>query len=328
MRSIISFQGLLLITLLVISGCDEPLQDTRIQDVGGVAWLPGGDRMLVFVEQQDYVQNTSWFEYKLKEASREGKIGRTIAPEISYAVVSPDIYISTDGQFAVTQLGNDLFRIRLSDGSKTLLASKLNLFVVSPDLKYALVTHAGLDQPIKTMSLLDISANAHVVKEFQLDSLIIHRGLWLKDNRFALTFKDSTGLPYVALYDTTGTQSSVFRNAELPYQSSDYDPVDDLLYVRTLQDEIHRISVSTGQRITLLEQANNLDVEGDLMAYIREESGKRTLYLRDLRSGVESKVADNPLRFAYLSPDRQRLAYLKEVRFMFDELVTVPVTRP
>lgn len=286
--------------------------------------------MFGLVEQLPQPTSIPFFTYNLHRVQSDGRIMTEVAPEPVYAVISPEIYFSPDGKTAVAQLNDGLYRIDVASGNKTLLGSKLNLYVVSPDLKYALISHATLDQPVKEMVLHDISgATAREVAKFNVDSLDVFRGFWLENDQFVLSFRDSVGSRYLSMFDTTGAQRGFIMDAEIPYQSSDYDRSTNTLYVRNGGKGLDAVELSSGIRTNLLSNYSAVDANGDLLAYIaRNDGGRDAVFLRNLKTAAVVEAASDALKFVFLSPQGDKLAYVRQQRLFYDEIKVINVALP
>jgi hypothetical protein len=169
-----TFRTLLALLFLgtFLASCDaaDPVISTK--DIGNAIWRTNTS-MLVFAEQRNYV-STGAFSYKLYEAGSDGGLGRKISDEETGESV-PFITVSEDGKTAITILASNLYRLDVATGEKTQLTTNVTkVYAVSPDLKYVLLTHAGLFNPVKTVSLLDISGSpVRSVNEWQIKGLLV-----------------------------------------------------------------------------------------------------------------------------------------------------------
>ena len=146
---------------LTFTGCDTGTTSTATQTFGNVVWKPDGSGMY------GYFDNTASGSYSLGTYNSDGSSHGTIttSAQFSNSFFSPTFILSADGAHAVTQLGENLYRIDLPSGNETLLTTKVSLFTVSPDLNYAIVTPSIVDAPVKTISVLNIGIGEAIRSE-------------------------------------------------------------------------------------------------------------------------------------------------------------------
>jgi Tol biopolymer transport system component len=315
----------LLFAAFFLNSCDatEPAQSS--QDIGNAIWRSNSG-LLAFAEQRAGAPSGA-FIYKLYEAGGDGKLGRLISEEETDEPV-PFIATSGDGNTAITVLRSTLYKLDIPSGAKTQLTSNVTkVYAVSPDLKYVLLTHAGRLETVKTVSLLDISGpGVRSVKEWQLRGLLLSQGFWLSGDRIALNL-DTVGRPFVSIFDTNGSLIKSFANAQTPARSSAYVPGSEILFVKSFES-LEQLTIETGARINIADSYVNLDARGNTLAYIVNEGGKKRVYIRNISTGETQEVATDAFRFAVLSPDESKLAYLVESRQNYTELKVIPVTTP
>jgi hypothetical protein len=319
---------LLFAVLIMFTGCDQPLPDTSSQDIGNAAWRSNSS-LLTFAERKTTV-SLGVFEYKLYEANSSGAIGNEVFGDITNENF-PTMYLSEDGNVVVTVLAEKLIRKDLRTGAQRVLTTNVTrLYAVSPDLKYAFVTHAILGFQLKKVSVLDISGpTTRVVKEWESKGLTADQGYWLADGSIALTFDTTQNREYyVALYDTTGQETTSYFGASTPSASSDYEPSTHTLYVKNYGGGLDRIDIASGARTEILPTFTNIDVRGNVLAYVESDQSKHTLTLRNLTTGETRVVADDVFRFAFLSPELDKVAYVREVRQFFTELKVIGIQVP
>ncbi len=316
---------LLPLVALFVGSCDDPAPDQSTQDIGNLAWRSNSG-MIAFVEQRDF-PTSGPFVYKLFEADADGKLGNKIGDDETGDPV-PFILMSADGNTAITLLEGTLYRLDIPSGSKTRLTSSVTkVFTVSPDFKYVLLTHAALNSPTKTVSLLDISGSTvRSVKEWQVKGLLISQGFWLKGDQIALNL-DTASRPFLSIFDTNGTILKSFPNVQTPARSSAYVPESDLLFVKSFVS-LEQLNVESGARVNIADSYENLDASGNTLSYIVVEDGKNKVMIRNISSGETQEVANDAFRFVILSPDASKLAYLVETRQNYTELKVIPVTTP
>ena len=315
----------LVIASIFLSSCDDSNPTQQTQDIGNMVWR-NNSSLLAFAEQRNFVSAGS-LVYKLHETDESGRIGRQLLDEVTNEPV-PSIAVSADGTTAIAHIGPDLVKIILTNGSKVVLTSNVTkVYAISPDLKYALITHAGLFQPIKKVSLLDISGSPRSVREWDIKGLTINQGYWMNDAQIALNL-DTASAPFINVYDTTGAVLKRFPSAQTPARSSDYEPSTHSLYVKNFSS-LERIDVATGARTDIASNFVNMDARGNTLVYILdEEEGKHRIYVQNVQSGETMPVADDALRYVVLSPDATKLAYLVEPRQFFNEIKVIPLTTP
>jgi hypothetical protein len=312
----------------VFIGCGDPPPDYRSQDIGNAIWRTNSD-MLIFAEKKNFA-SAGIFEYKLYKANGSGEIGDLLADEITTEIVPP-IYLSPDGNTAVFVVGGLLIKQDLNSGTRRQMTTNVTkLYAVSPDLKYAVVTHAFLGHPVKTVSLLDISgAIARSVNEWQATGLTIDQGYWINGDKIALTFDTTNNREFfVSILDTAGNVLKSHFGISTPAASSDYDPVSNSLFAKQLNGALVKVDAVTGARLTIVDDYSNLDVRGNTLAFIATQQGKQKIFLRNLTTGAEKVVAEDALRYPLLSPDLNRLAYVKQTGASFTELRVIDIQVP
>lgn len=310
---------------LLLSSCDDPVPASPPQDIGNAVWR-SNNAMLTFVEKRDFVSGGD-FIYKLYEADGEGKLGKQLWDEDNSDPV-PFLAVSPDGNTALTVLSSKLYRLDLVNGTRTQLTTNVTrVFAASPDLRFVLLTHAGLYNPIKTVSLLDVSGDVvRSVKEWRIKGLQLGLGYWLKNDEIALNL-DTASRPFVTIFDTTGAILRSFANAQTPARSSAYTPESNSLFVKNYES-LEQLNVETGQRVNIADTYVNLDARGNTLAYIEKGDGKNKIFIRNISTGETIEVGNDAFRFVILSPDATKLAYLVEPRANYNELKVISVTTP
>jgi len=311
----------LFFVLVALNGCDTVTPSQSVLDVGGVAWLPDASGMIGFTQQ--YVRdpnNTEPLAYNLSRLSSEGGISGTIVSDKkSRYSIAPEIFISDDGTKAIVQLDSALYRVNLATGDLTPLASKLVLYAVSPDLRTAVITNTSIAQPVKTISVLDISTNtARKISEFQGKNLAISRGLWLTGGRFALTTETDTGRN-LAIYDTNGQQVAEYPNGEVAYHSSGIDRLNNRLYVLSSRggtnhgiDVIDLVLEKKEMLTPLTENVESFDIgkSGSLIVYVTADSTGRKMKALNVQTGATALLSEDYVLWDAISPMENRVAYV------------------
>jgi hypothetical protein len=339
---------------LSISGCDSGTGNTQQQDVVELQWQSGGSTIYGFI--QSYVQTlnstTPATAYNIGRFNSDGSTAQTYNTSVfsrpvdpstgeteSYA---PSIYLSQDGNTIIAQLENDLYRY----GTKTNLLEKLqtlvHLIVVSPDLKYAITTSSPGIQPIKTVSVYDITgASARLVTHFDLTNLALEPGVWLNNGTFGVSVSDSVGR-HISLFDTLGTLKGMIGGADISFHNHVFFPQTNHLYVRKwsgtsspVNSSISLVDLSTMTSSTVLNTAvDDFDVtkdEQDIVYSARDTTISTTngLSIRSINvtSLKNQLIATDIIRIVSLSPAEDKVGYVSgDVNF--NQIRVVPFTKP
>jgi hypothetical protein len=104
-------------------------------------------------------------------------------------------------------------------------------------------------------------------------------------------------------------------------------PESDLLFVKSFEG-LEQINLATGARTDIADTYVNLDARGNTLAYIERQNEKNRIFIRNISTGETQEVASDAFRFAILSPDATKLAYLVESRDFYTDLKVISVTTP
>jgi hypothetical protein len=325
----------LLIAAAVLTGCDTQPTDLA-QSVAEVTWRPNESGMLALVDQttQSAIDLSTTTTYSLYNVGADGGIGQPVnAPQQAGNGYPPILYLSKDGNTAITQLGTDIYRIDLPGNIATDIIQNTNLLMVSPDFKYLLSTENSTGYPSKLCTIYDISVNPiRRVQQFTAVGVTNGRGLWLENGLFALTHNDTIGF-HVNVYDTTGTTVSQIPNAEAAFHASAFSPLSHDLFVRTNNEGIDKINLQTGVRTSVITQDSvgsmDASANGALIVY-SSNSFARSFNLYEVNVADTSKKAEigqNAIAVV-IAPNADRAAVIHYVDTYNSDINTVSVSVP
>ncbi len=284
--------------------------DTQ-QDFANLVWKPDGSGMYgLFDRQLLYVTNTATNQYIIGIYNQTGGLIGTV-PTTNMAV-NPNFFVDSQNAHAVAELGANLYKVDLPSGNQTLLATKVRLFVASPDLHYAIVTPSPDGSPVRTISVLDIqSSPAREIKKWDVSQVSDNSGIWIKNGRFGLTVNN--GGAQIDIFDTLGNLVDSVQTADQEFHNGNYVAATDDLYYRTGGNGVDRINLTT-RAITHMfstEAVDNFDVsvDGKTLA-VNATSGISVINTQTLAA----KFITNDAIYwgVFLSPTDDRLAYIHQ----------------
>lgn len=312
-------------TSFLSGGCDNGTQTIQIQDIVEFKWQADGNA-LFGLEQKYSTAPTSTqpgIQYTLVRFNSDGSLAQTynISPK-SRLDYSNSLFISGDGNIAVTQLEFDLYRFNTKTETLEKLQTQIHLITVSPDLHYAVGTSSPDIQPIKTVNVYDINTSpARLVSHFDAAGVDLKPGVWLNDGTFGISIIDSVGR-HISIYDTAGTRKAIINGADLAFHNFVFFPQTNHLYVRKwsgslspVNQSVVKVDLTTMTNSSLINVAvENFDITQDenIIIYSAYDSSSSIhLKSRNLTSQNETSIATDILRIISLSPSEDKLAYVR-----------------
>ena len=320
------------------AGCSSTSPTDLAQVVEEVTWKPNESGMLALAEKttQSAIDYSTYETFSIYNVGADGGIGQplnTPQPQITN-YFPPTLYLSKDGNTAIAQLGNDIYRIDLPGNSSTDIIQVANLLAVSPDFKYLLSTDMAAGALSKLCTIYDISANPiRRVLQFTAVGVTAGRGLWLENGLFALTHYDTSGYSHINIYDTTGTTVLQIPNAEAAFHASAFSPLSHDLFVRTNTEGIDKINLQTKVRTGVITQDSvgsmDASADGTLLAY-SSNSLARSYNLYEVNVADTSKkveIGQNAIAVV-IAPNADRAAVIHYVDAYNSDIKTVGISVP
>jgi hypothetical protein len=323
---------------LALMSCDSGLgTDSEVQYVSEVAWLPDGSSMLGFVQYfvSSPIDPDPPLVYDIMRIDETGKIGVTYnkkepAYETYYYNILLSLFLSAD-HTVIAQLGSNVYRINLTSGAEEKMLTDFHLTTVSPDGRFVVGTHSQKRVWRKSIYVYDVATTpVREVTRFEVDSLSPFPGLWLKDGQFAVTVQDSAetneGAPgwHIDVYDTTGAFFARIGAARTAPHNSKFISSTNHLYYRTNDGSVGMYDLSAetvSQPIHFGVQ--NFDISSDerYMYYVTAINGSLKRY--EIATAEEVELATGVFWGAFLSPDEQKIACVREKRTNFQEVKVI-----
>ncbi len=309
---------LLFLILILVQSCSEIIGSDEYQDIAELQWKHDGSGMVGFVEHINAnasVQASGLFDiYSIRtdgSLDKKSSSGYRAVQDVSFT-----IFMGDDGMSAVTQLGAyNTCRIDLTSLAVTPIIPDLHLYAVSPDLRFVVGSYSPPRQPIKTVSVYDVSVSpVRLVQSFDLPNIKNTRGIWLDSGRYALAVNDSAG-SHIEIFDTLAGKILTFPNTDISNHNVAYFPGSGNLYVRDNAQWLVLCNLQTRERQTLINlDVKNFSITNDesTCVFTVFEEQKIKLKKRRLPSGIDETLADDDIiRGPFLSPDNKKIAYIR-----------------
>lgn len=308
---------LLLLLAVVVSSCSEVTPLNQFQDIAEVQWKTDGSGMLSFIERANGDNGgTLSGAYSLYELNSDGSLGSQYETgTTAIQGFSFTIFMNENGTKAITQMGAyDIYEIDIPSKKATKRIAGLQLIAASGDGRYVVGTFSPPRQPIKTVTIFDMTPDSpRVVKQFDVAGIKNNRGVWLESGTFGAAVADSIGY-HINIYDTTGTKLNTVANADISNHNIHYDNGSKSLYFRNNDGNIERQNIITNARTMLIEKSSvqNFDVTDDesVVVYSILETDKGVIYKYVVASDSQTQLTDDVLAGAYLSPLEDKLSYI------------------
>lgn len=306
----------LLLFSVIVSSCSEVIPLNQFQDIAEVCWKRDGNGMLTHLERANG-DNGGFLAgiYSLYDLTSDGSLSNNYhSDENTFAGFSFTIFLSDDGKKAVTQMGlYDVYEVDLESKIASKRIDDLQLIAVSSDCKYVVGTFSPPRQPVKTVTIYDISTTApRKMHQFDVAGIKNNRGIWL-DSSFAIAVTDSVGY-HIEVFDTSGMLKQKIANADISNHNIHFDRQSKNLYFRNNVGNVVRQNVISDARSTVIAKntVQNFDVTNDetILVYSILETDKGVLYKHTLSSGDDIALASDVLAGAYLSPREDKVAYI------------------
>lgn len=312
--------------------CENPATLDQGQIISEVSWKPDGSGILSLIQRYNASPTVSSpiEGYDLYRIGGDGSLGDPYsAPAKAISDFSFAIFQSQDGKRATLQLGNNVYRIDLNSGAATQLVGSYHLIAMSPDEKYLIGSHSPAGQPIKTISIYDVSATpARLVKGFDIH-VANSRGVFFADNTFGITVIDSIGTN-ITIFDTMGTARDTIADAATISHNFVYHPTTGSLFFRNGANNIVKVNMTTFSRQTIVPASvTNFDITADenFIIYNQYQGSKLQMVKREVASGNESLLTDDILWGVFLSPNDDKVAYIRAANVNFHEIKVMPFVR-
>ncbi|HEY6171385.1 MAG TPA: hypothetical protein VIX80_03905 [Candidatus Kapabacteria bacterium] len=325
----------LLLLAAVVSSCSEVTPLNQFQDIAEVQWKNDGSGMLSFIERANGDNGgTLSGAYSLYELNSDGSLGSqyetgtTAIQGFSFA-----IFMNDNGTKAITQMGAyDVYEIDIPSKKATKRITGLYLIAASNDGRFVVGTFSPPRQPIKTVSIFDMTSDSpRVVTQFDITGIKNNRGVWLDNGTFGVAVTDSIGY-HISIYDTTGTMLNTIANADISNHNIHFDADSRYLYFRNNDGKVIRQNVATNERETVINKptVQNFDVTADeyfvVYSILESDKGKMYKYYVDQRLEF-SAITDDVLAGAYLSPLEDKLSYVHFVVVNQYDVKVIPFSK-
>lgn len=308
---------LLLLLAAVVSSCSEVTPLNQFQDIAEVQWKTDGSGMLSFIERANGDNGgTLSGAYSLYEVNSDGSLGSQYETgTTAIQGFSFTIFMNDNGTKAITQMGAyDVYEIDIPSKKATKLIDDLYLIAASGDGRFVVGTYSPPRQPIKTITIYDItSSTPRMIKQFDVSGIKSNRGIWIDSSMFGVAIIDSVGY-HINIYDTTGAKLNTLGNADISNHNIHYDSDSKNLYFRNNDGNVIKENYVSGARTTIIGKntVQNFDVSKDetVVAYSILETDRGVLYKHSVTSGADTQLADDVLAGANLSPLEDKISYI------------------
>ncbi|HEY3873835.1 MAG TPA: hypothetical protein VGM92_00025 [Candidatus Kapabacteria bacterium] len=328
----ISFHSWLLASsmflLLSLGGCDTSSTQVASQTVDGIAWLPDGSGIIAYLDQttESTLDGSTSEGANLYHVGLDGSIGNainssSISVDLGYLPSTPQVFVSSDGQTAITQFGTDIFTVGINNGNITDIIQNTGLLGVSPDFKYVLTTSSSASFGAAFIKFWSVSNNVPTLigETKTIVKMGGNRALWLSNDDFALTINDSTASnrTHVTVYDFSGDSLTSIPDADVSISAAAFSPGSNDLFVRNHLEGIDRIhfnSPATYVRTSIIsnDSVDSMDAssDGSLLVYTSASSALTygTLFAVNVADTNKVTVTTGVAQ-PVLSPKADKVAY-------------------
>ncbi len=318
----------------IFIACDNPVSLNQFQSFSEVSWKSDGSAMIALVQRFNADQYTVFpaESYTLYRIKQDGSLGDPYStPEKAISDFSFAVFQSQDSKQGTLQLGNNAYRVDLSSGSSVKLATDYHLIAVSPDEKYIIGSHSPAQQPVKTISIYDVSGTTpRLVKGFDYRGVSNSRGSFFANGTFGVTMNDSVG-KNIVIFDTLGTALDTIGDASISSHNFTYRLATNSLYFRNGHNNIVKVKLDNPKyRTTVLTSvAENFDITSDerIIVFNKYESGKLQMIKHDVLTGAETLLTEDFIWGVFIAPTEDKVAYIKSSGLYLDEIKVVSFTR-
>jgi hypothetical protein len=325
------------ILTLALASCEQTTSPSTGQDIADLVWKSDGSGLVGLIQQS----LTSPRQYAVTLIDANGAITSTLnTSEKSTGTFSPALLLSEDNSNAIVELEkctganciSGAYRVALSSADAKVLAANVNLLTASPDQKEIVVLQGSGASARKLVTVLDYSVSPMITRQFFVDSIAMSRGLWLNDQKVALTISDSiTDHYYVAIYDTGGRRIQSIPDAEVSLHGTAYVSATNELFVRQNNWRIARINLTTNTRTEVLsDSVSSMSVsrDGKTMVYILLTDLTNSLRVLNLATGATAVLSTDHALFSAISPAGDKVAYASYRSDSFYEVKVIPLVIP
>ena len=314
-----------------MSGCSSTTNSVASQLVDDIAWLPDESALLASIEQQNIsaIDGSSYYTENLYHVGTDGSIGNAYGPG-SYtpngAGYTPMVFVSTDGRTAITQFGNDIYTIDLSNGNVADIIQNTNLLAVSPNMKYVLTTTISEQQTAKVFAIYNLTTpTITLLPKITVVGVVSTDAIWTDDAHFALAISDSVAnnVPYdhVAIMDTSGTVTQTIPDAVFGLNTGAYASKTGDLFFLNHALGADKFNLASGTRTSVIanDTVESFDVsaDGKLLVYSSgalqgASAPSYSGYAVNVASGNKASIASGMIA-PRISPNADKVAFIHEI---------------
>jgi hypothetical protein len=347
MRNIIYGSFLLLSCsafVIFFAGCDTTTTNTLGQLVDEIAWLPDESGMIAYVDKTTYnsLDGSTTEGANLYHVGSNGSLGNSINGNdvgIIWGGYGPVVYVSSNGQTAITQFGSDIYTVPISSGNITDIIRSTALLGVSLDGKYA-ATNISSNGAAAIFTIYDLSSTPPTPSPAKtIPRLLSNRVLWLNNDHYAVTILDSLGadqqpFSHVTIFDVNGDSLMAFPNGDVSFHASAYSPGSNDLFVRTHNMGIDRINLTTLTRTSIVttDSVESMDAssDGSILVYSSADSATQyILYAVNVATLHSQAVASaSNIIVPILSPKFDRVACIHKIDGNNTDIQVFSVPKP
>ncbi len=331
-----------------VAGCDTSSTTTLEQNVDEIAWLPDESGMVAYIDKtyESTIDGSQTEGANLYHAGSDGSVGNSINGNdvtITWTGWAPIVFVSANGQTAITQFGSEIYNIPLGGGSITDIIQRSALLGVSPDMNYAATTTSAKGNAATILSRYDglsTSSIGLLSPRQTIPGMLSNRVLWIGNTQYAVTIFDSIGpdtadYDHVAIYDaTSGNTVMTIPNADVSFHSSAYSSGSGDLFVRNHVQGIDRIHLATGKRDSIIsnDTVESMDASSDGLLIVYTSGGASraygSMYAVNVTNGHTSAVLATSITAPILSPKADRVACIHQIDGNNSDIQVFSVTPP
>ena len=309
-----------------LNGCSTSSATVQSQIIHGVAWLPDESGLLVYIDKitLSNIDGSQTEGANLYHADANGTIGNPINGSdvalsgVYYLPSSPLVFISPDGQTAITQFGSGIYSVGVQSGTVNNIIQQTGLLGVSLDFKYAATTNTpgGAAATIVTLYNLSSSSPLLMLPRKTVPNLVSIRALWVSNDRYAVTIKDSVVAnndlrEHIEIFDTDGNALFAIPDGDVSISAAAFSPGSNDLFFRTNNFWIDRVNLTTMKRDTIIRdsvESVSASNDGAWLAYVSMDSvTSGNLYSFNVADGNKSLLASGMVQ-PTISPNADKVA--------------------
>ncbi len=323
--------------VLCIAGCDTSNTTVQSQEVSNIAWLPNESNGLVAYIDKLYLNadGSTSEGVNLYQVNSSGSIGNAMFPSDATPDGNywnaPIVYITPNGQTAITQYGTDIYTIPVSGGNTNDLIQNTSIFGVSLDGNYIETSQSTAPPAASILTIYDVANNPPTIVNVDgmprktVPGLLSNRALWLNKDQYVLTIFDSTGsdgvdFDHIAIYNTqVGTPALIIPNGDVSFSAAAYSPDSNEIFFRTHAKGIDCFNLTTMVRTSIIDTDTvySMDVspDGTFLVYSSNATNNNNTlpaYVVNL-SNLHTKQFATGVILPKISPQSGHVAWVNQV---------------